>query len=200
MGEEERNLVKLRVAAITEGASAGTYSLVLQEVTGERRLTMSLGMAEAQQIAIFIENIRMPRPLTHDLLYSVCRAYRINVARVILEDVSEGFFIAAIVCERDGVPKVFDARTSDAVAVALRNGAPIYAREHILRHFATGASYTTTTAAANAAGEYVDMPVEELKRQIASAVEAEDYERAGRLQGELDRRLGTREPGLGIRD
>lgn len=182
MSDAEESLVKLRVSTIT-GEGSGAYTLQLQELCGQRRVQLSVGMAEAQQIAIYMENIRMPRPLTHDLLYTVCQAYGINVLRVIIEDVREGFFIANVVCEREGVPAVFDARTSDAVAMAIRSGAPIYIRGHLLDRVGGH------PARAHAAGEQLaDLSTAEVRRLMEQAVEAEEYERARELSDELKRR------------
>ncbi len=183
MEEKVDALVAMRVAAILGGGGEGRYSLVLQEVVGQRRIVMTIGQAEAQAIAVFLEGVAMPRPMTHELMVRLVEGFGGRVSRVIIEGLDGGRFMTQIVCERldGGVPLVVDARTSDAVALAIRSRAPIFARESLL-DFLAGRVVEQKERSVREMGD------EELKELREKAVEAEEYERAQEIQDELKRR------------
>lgn len=183
MEEKVDALVAMRVAAILGGGEEGRYSLVLQEVVGQRRLVMTIGQAEAQAIAVFLEGIAMPRPMTHELMVFMIEALGGKVSRVIIEGIDGGRFLTNIVCDRKGgeVPLVVEARTSDAVALAIRSRAPVFARESLLELLA-GKDVEHKERSVREMGD------EELKALREKAVEAEEYERAQEIQNELKRR------------
>lgn len=183
MEEKVDALVAMRVAAILGGGGEGRYSLVLQEVVGQRRIVMTIGQAEAQAIAVFLEGVAMPRPMTHELMVRLVEGFGGRVSRVIIEGLDGGRFLTQIVCERldGGMPLVVDARTSDAVALAIRSRAPIFARESLL-DFLAGRVVEQKERSVREMGD------EELKELREKAVEAEEYERAQEIQDELKRR------------
>jgi bifunctional DNase/RNase len=128
------NLVSLTVKGISYSQTQqGAYALILSEENGSRKLPIVIGAAEAQSIAIAIEeDLKPPRPLTHDLLKSCLDRFEIKVKEVIIHKLEEGVFYASLVCNKDQQEELIDARTSDAVAIAVRMGAPIYTYPDIL--------------------------------------------------------------------
>src|SRR5690606_11605054 len=111
----------------------GAYALILNEVDGERKLPIVIGAFEAQSIAIALEKeIKPPRPLTHDLFKSFSDRFGIVVKQVIIHKLVDGVFYSSIICERDKIEEIIDARTSDAIALALRFQAPIFTYKNIL--------------------------------------------------------------------
>ncbi len=180
-------LVALRVAAIMDGGPGGTYNLVLQEITGPRRIVMAIGLSEAQSIAVSMEGVTLPRPLTHDLMVNMLKRFGVSVSRVIIDELQGGFFTASIVCDRDGEPIVFDSRTSDAVTLALRCQAPIFVREHVIS-LINGGKGATSPRRPDGKLTLQDLPVSTIHKMFNEAIENEDYERAQTLQDELKRR------------
>ncbi len=128
------NLIQLNISGIAEGHSNNNaYALILNEVNGVRKLPIVIGAYEAQAIAIALEDHLKPsRPLTHDLFKDFINRFHINVTQVIIHKLSNGVFYSTIVCENFGNEEVFDARTSDAVAMAIRCNAPIFTYPNIL--------------------------------------------------------------------
>ena len=192
--------VELKLLRITYSHShAGAYALILAELQGDRRLPIIIGGTEAQAIAIQVENIRPARPLTHDLFKNFCDQFGITLTEVVINDLVEGIFHAKLVLEQEGKRAEVDARSSDAIALALRFNCPIYTYEFILA--AAGLRM-------DEAGEEGDQPAhvpeaqpekknirtaspEELRQMLKEALEAEDYEGASKLRDELKRREGT---------
>lgn len=128
------SLVRLTIKGISYSHTQnGAYALILNEVEGDRKLPIVIGAFEAQAIAIAIEkDLNPPRPLTHDLFKTVCDRYAIVVKQVIIHKLVDGVFFSSIISERDGVEEIFDARTSDAISLALRFDAPIFTYKNIL--------------------------------------------------------------------
>ena len=141
MSDDENRLVPLRVVAITDG----TYNLVLQEITGSRRIVMAIGLPEAQSIAVFMEGVSLPRPLMHDLMVQMLNNFEARLSRVIIENLQNGYFISDVVCDMNGRTFIFDARTSDAVALAIRCGSPIFIRKFLL-DYVSGNSASSSVA------------------------------------------------------
>ncbi len=183
----EDHLVALRVAAIIDGATTASYNLVLREIAGSRRLVMSIGLSEAQAIAVFMEGVRLPRPLTHDLMAKMLAQLGATVSRVIIESLHAGFFAATIVCEKDGAPLCFDARTSDAVALALRCQAPIFVREDVIA-FVNGETDDKPSLDSPSPRTLDSLPTARLRKMLDEAIANEDYEKAQKIQDELKRR------------
>jgi bifunctional DNase/RNase len=114
---------------------SGTYALILAEDNGQRRIPIIVGMAEAQSIAIALERIVPPRPLTHDLFFSFFKTYDIHLLEVFIHKFEEGIFYSELLFEREGRHSRIDSRTSDAIALALRAKCNIYISEAILREY-----------------------------------------------------------------
>ena len=128
------SLVELKVNRISYSQSKnGAYALILEENDGERKLPIVIGGFEAQSIAIALEkNIEPPRPLTHDLFKKFAKNFGIKIKQVIIHKLVDGIFYSSIICEKDGIEEILDARTSDAIALALRFDSPIYTYDKIL--------------------------------------------------------------------
>ena len=127
-------LIKLTIKGISYSQTqTGAYALVLSEMEGSRTLPIIIGAFEAQSIAIALEKeIRPPRPLTHDLFKTFSDRFSIEVKEVIIHKLVDGVFFSSLICQKDGVEEVLDARTSDAIAIAVRFDAPIFTYENIL--------------------------------------------------------------------
>jgi bifunctional DNase/RNase len=128
------SLVRLNIKGISYSQTqSGAYALILSEVDGNRKLPIVIGAFEAQSIAIALEKeIEPPRPLTHDLFKSFSDRFEIIIKKVIIHKLVDGVFYASLVCERNKIEEIIDARTSDAIALALRFSAPIFTYKTIL--------------------------------------------------------------------
>jgi len=191
------------------GATTGAYNLVLEEVEGKRKLPIVIGMYEAQSIAIKMEKMTPSRPLTHDLFSSLCQSFDIELKEVVIYDLVEGIFFARLVCSGGEVEETIDARTSDAVALSVRFGCPIYCVEKVLKIAGIpsegeeqvkpmpeenpedpfGLEDPTEAGDAPSAKEnFSTLKMTELKKELDRAIQEEDYERAGELRDEIDSR------------
>jgi uncharacterized protein len=172
-----------------------SYALILGEVNGKRRLPIVIGHFEAQAIALELEKMKPSRPLTHDLFKSFADNFGILIEEVIINKFHEGIFYAMLVCN-DGLKiKQIDSRTSDAIALALRFGCPIYTYENIMAQ--AGITYEedepeilpTPIHDETAENEFRGMSPEELEDELQKAVDNEDYERASIIRDEIKRRM-----------
>ncbi|MDF1547969.1 MAG: bifunctional nuclease family protein, partial [Bacteroidales bacterium] len=128
------NRIKLNIESLVYSQTqSGAYVLVLIEEDGARKLPIVIGTAEAQAIAIALEGMRPPRPLTHDLFINFASAYNINLVEVLITKLEEGIFYSELVCESFANRIKIDSRTSDAVALAIRFKCPIYANDSVLK-------------------------------------------------------------------
>ena len=191
--------VELKFLRITYSHThAGAYALILSELHGDRRLPIIIGGVEAQAIAIQVENIRPARPLTHDLFKSFCDQLGITVTEVVINDLVEGIFHAKLVLDQNGKSVEIDARSSDAIALALRFQCPIHTYEFILSaaglKMDEGEEESEPAATADAPQEAKNIRTvspEDLRQMLQEAIDAEDYEGASKLRDELKRREGT---------
>ena len=128
------SLVRLNIKGISYSQTQnGAYALILSEVEGERKLPIVIGAFEAQSIAIALEKeIKPPRPLTHDLFKNFADRFEITIKQVIIHKLVDGVFYSSLICERDGIEEIIDARTSDAIALAIRFQSPIFTYKNIL--------------------------------------------------------------------
>ncbi|MBL7982966.1 MAG: bifunctional nuclease family protein [Flavobacteriales bacterium] len=189
--------VELRFLRITYSHThAGAYALILSEVHGDRRLPIIIGGVEAQAIAIQVENIKPARPLTHDLFKHVSDTLGFTLKEVIINDLVEGIFHAKLVVEQNGLEVEIDARSSDAIALALRFACPIYTYEFILG--AAGLKVEESEEEPTEAEQKGKVEkksgaatIEELRSMLEEALDNEDYERASKLRDEIKRREGT---------
>lgn len=171
----ERRRIRLRVLGLsTEQITQGAYALILAEVNGPVRIPIIIAENEARSIAARMERIILPRPLTHDLFASFVNAFGIAMEEVFIHKFEDGIFHSEITFT-DGERRVtFDSRTSDAVAIAMRTGAPIYTTEQIL-HECGFVMEESSTAKPH------EPSLEELQQQLNEAIDREDYEEASRL-------------------
>ncbi len=191
--------IELQIADIApSGSTSGAYAMVLAEVEGTRRLPIVIGGAEAQAIAIELEKMTPSRPLTHDLFRSLANSFAIDIEEVLIYNLVEGIFFAKLLANFGGKTAEIDARTSDAVAIAVRFNCPIYCYEFILE--TAGVSSEDTGDEMELEDADVDMEelstvadasnlsLEELQKQLESALNHEDYEKASRIRDEINKR------------
>jgi uncharacterized protein len=175
---------------------SGSFTLLLSEVKGGRKLPIVIGMFEAQAIAMELEKVVPARPLTHDLFKTLAQGFDFVVEEILITDISEGIFYASIVCT-DGIRSVsIDARPSDAVAIAVRFDAPIFTYENVLS--TTGLSsedldedaveIENSEIESTGLSSYVQPSLDDLKKELDKALKKEDYETAARLRDEIDKR------------
>lgn len=186
---------------------SGAYALVLGEENGERRLPIIIGGFEAQSIAIALEkDMNPPRPLTHDLFKNFADQFKIEIKEVLIHKLQDGVFYSILVCDRNGEEHRLDARTSDAVALAIRFKTPIYTSSEILDKagiiLQEGGSDSVKTdedagsapqepkekKSSSGSGLMSTSSLASLKKQLDTAVKNEDYEKAARLRDEIDKR------------
>lgn len=196
--------IELKVVGLSYSQTqTGAYALILKERSGKRRLPIIIGGAEAQAIAIPLEKMTPSRPLTHDLFKSFMDSFEIVLEEVIIYNLVEGIFFAKVVCTQNGTKLEIDARSSDAVAIALRCEKPIYTHDFILgsagividedEQAAEGgdeeeASGVTELSAEPAAGPSGQASIAELEEQLEAALKKEEYEKASKLRDEINRR------------
>ena len=196
--------IQLEILGLSSSQSqTGSFALVLGEKDGNRRLPIIIGMFEAQSIAIQIEKISPNRPLTHDLFKSFAQHLNVNVLEVLISDLKEGVFFSKIVCSDGERQFDLDARPSDAIAIGLRFGVPIYTVESVLSEAGIILSdleedddeetdeieaTPSSTLSAETKSNLRDVSVDELNKLLDDALEKEDYERAAKIRDELNKR------------
>ena len=188
------NILGLSVSQTQSGA----YALVLAEENGDRRIPIIIGPVEAQAIAIQLEGLKPPRPLTHDLIKNMALAFDIVLIEVSIYKLEEGIFYSELLCEMDGKETRIDSRTSDAVALALRFRCPIYTTEEILKkagivleledESSPIRSFADDEVESSGTSSYSQYSFNELKEMLNEAVQHEDYEKASVIRDELKKR------------
>lgn len=188
------NILGLSVSQTQSGA----YALVLAEENGERRIPIIIGPVEAQAIAIQLEGLKPPRPLTHDLIKNIALAFNIALLEVTIYKLEEGIFYSELLCEMDGKEIKIDSRTSDAVALALRFRCPIYTTEDILKKAgivleledenSPVRSFSDEEDDTSEPSTYSQYSLNELNEMLDEAVKNEDYEKASVIRDELKKR------------
>ncbi|HDZ07162.1 hypothetical protein LCGC14_0166020 [marine sediment metagenome] len=207
------SLVRLKIKGISYSQTQnGAYALILNEVEGDRKLPIVIGAFEAQSIAIALEKeIKPPRPLTHDLFKNFSDRFDIVIKQVIIHKLVDGVFYSSIICERDGIEEIIDARTSDAIALALRFNAPIFTYKTILDKAGIFLKFSskekdqkdsddsimvdeilqegeTIEIESGASDGYTELTIDELEAELKKAVTNEDYEKAAKLRDEISKR------------
>ena len=186
------NLVELSVNRISYSQSQnGAYALILEELDGERKLPVVIGGFEAQSIAIALDKeIQPPRPLTHDLFKNLADNYDIKIKQVIINKLVDGIFYSTIVCERHKEEEIFDARTSDAIALALRFESPIYTYDKILDKAGIILKNEVSNRKEKKKFEesFKGLSIKKLNKKISKAIDEENYELAAKLRDEINQR------------
>lgn len=208
------SLVRLNIKGISYSQTQnGAYALILNEVDGDRKLPIVIGAFEAQSIAIALEKeIKPPRPLTHDLFKNFSDRFGIVVKQVIIHKLVDGVFYSSIICEREDIEEIIDARTSDAIALALRFKAPIFtykgildkagiylktspkrgpekiskAEEAVIDELILGDDRESVVA--KHTEDYSKYSIKELNEMLDQAVAHEDYEKAAHIRDEISKR------------
>ena len=194
--------VKLNVLGISYSQTqSGAYALVLTEEKGDRRIPIIVGGFEAQAIAIQLEGLNPPRPLTHDLFFNFALSFKIELLEVNIYKLEEGIFYSSLTCF-DGKNTVnIDSRTSDAIALALRFKCPIFTTEEILERSGIVLEFEKESKVSKPSSpksfeeerhsqsdELKTHSLDDLKVQLEEAVKMEDYEKASRIRDEINHR------------
>lgn len=191
--------IRLELLGITGNQiEAGVYAVVLGQVGGTRRIPIIIGASEAQSIQCRLQDICPPRPLTHDLMVNMMRAYGLGLHEVILKKLPNGIFTADLILT-DGADRVItmDSRSSDAIALAVRLGSPIFTTAQVLEEagFDPERSENPPHSAKRGVSckkrskDSGDLSIEELMKKMNEAAESEDYEEAARLKKLIDSRI-----------
>jgi len=192
-------LIQLDIAALkTSDSQNNAYVLLLNEMEGKRQLPIVIGWCEARSIALALEDSDPPeRPLTHDLFLSISNNFDINISKVVIHTLNEGIFHASFFCNSKGKKEVeIDARTSDAIALAVRFKCPIFTYENVLSKAGIILDKTLEdnlifgkekekTSEENA---LKNLTLNKLKNLLKKAIEAEDYEKASEIRDEINSR------------
>lgn len=178
-------------------SQSGAYALILGEHGGVRRLPIIIGGFEAQAIAVELEKMKPSRPLTHDLFKNFAEHYNVFIKEVIIDKFLEGVFFAKLICLQGDVESEIDARTSDAVALAIRFRCPIYTFEDIMSEAGIVMDdkadelqdeEEVTIVKEPGTGEYMDHTLEELEEMLQKAVDNEEYEKASKIRDEINKK------------
>jgi uncharacterized protein len=179
--------VRLDIMALSHSVTQShNYAVVLGEENGKRRLPIVIGGFEAQAIAVALENMTPNRPLTHDLFKNTLDAFNVEIKEVVINNLLDGIFYAQLICEQDGNVMQIDARTSDAISMAVRYGCPIYTFEFIMESAGVvldEEEETKPNAPKKPKGSSIEtMSLAGLERLLDEALEKEDYERAAQIR------------------
>ena len=189
--------IELKIVALTPSvAQSQNYAVVLEEVGGTRRLPIVIGGFEAQAIAVAMENMIPSRPLTHDLFKNTLETFDIQLKEVIINNLLDGIFYARLVCVKGGDLIEIDARTSDALALAVRFNSPIFAMEFVLDaagveiedEFEDEPKEGTGTTSSASGSSLESLSLKELQGLLDDVLQNEDYERAAEIRDEINRR------------
>jgi bifunctional DNase/RNase len=191
--------IELEIVALSHSITqTHSYAVVLGEKNGLRRLPIVIGGFEAQAIAVALEHMQPSRPLTHDLMKNFMNAFGVELQEIVISDLQEGIFYSKLVCFTDHDTVEIDSRTSDALALAVRFGCPIYTYEHILDNAGILMEDGTKRPRAEAVGaeeehdpsreDLSNMSLEELQQLLNEVLEHEDYIRAIAIRDEMNKR------------
>ncbi len=190
--------IELEIVALSHSITqTHSYAVVLGEVNGLRRLPIVIGGFEAQAIAVALEHMQPSRPLTHDLMKNFMHAFNVELMEIIINDLQEGIFYSKLVCISEHDTVEIDSRTSDALALAVRFGCPIYTYDNILENAGilmednnkkSKAEIPVEEAVPVSNEELSKLSLEELQSLLNEVLEQEDYLRAIVIRDELNKR------------
>lgn len=192
--------IELEIVALSHSITqTHSYAVVLGEMNGQRRLPIVIGGFEAQAIAVALEHMHPSRPLTHDLMKNFMNAFGVELQEIVISDLQEGIFYSKLVCFTENDTVEIDSRTSDALALAVRFGCPIYTYEHILENagILVEDSGDTTKTKPEAVGveetgssheDLSALNLEQLQHLLNEVLEQEDYIRAITIRDEINKR------------
>lgn len=197
--------VQVEILGLSASPSAGgAYALLLKEVFGVRRLPIIIGQYEAQSIALEMEGIKPPRPLTHDLLKNVIDNLGATINEIIINELRENTFYAKIKLEMATLTNEIDSRPSDAIALAVRTGAPLYVAEEVMKiaafvpssedsddEFNETPNPLSETDKKGPKKNLSETKLAQLQDLLREAIEKEDYERAAKLRDEITKLGGS---------
>lgn len=188
--------IRLKVVGLTYSQiQSGAYALILGQIDGPYRIPVVIGAPEAQSIAIELEGIIPPRPMTHDLFESFTHAFGIKLLQVYIYKFEDGIFYSELTFSDGDRQIVLDSRTSDAIAIAIRTKSPIFTTSEILT--ATGFVLDSDTAtlrsdsddnAINAEPKIENYAIEELEALLAKHIDNEEYEEAAKIQNIINKK------------
>ena len=195
--------IRLRVLGLTfSQIQTGAYALILAQVDGPYRIPVVIGAAEAQSIAIILEGVKTPRPMTHDLFESFTHAFGIKLESVLINKFEDGIFSSELTFSDGERPGVIDSRTSDAIAIALRAKAPIYTVQEVIDE--AGFEMEVVSGEENEVPDFFNetekeprlenYAIEELERTLAKLIENEEYEEAAKVQAILNKKRDENRP------
>jgi bifunctional DNase/RNase len=199
--------IELEIVALSHSITqTHSYAVVLGEVNGLRRLPIVIGGFEAQAIAVALEKMQPSRPLTHDLMKNFMSAFIIDLHEIIISDLQEGIFYSKLVCSSDNDTIEIDSRTSDALALAVRFGCPVFTYEHILesagilmedaggtkKRKSTSGTAEEDTEFSTGKENLKSMTMEDLETLLHDVLEQEDYIRAIAIRDEIKKRKKNR--------
>ena len=194
--------IELEIVALSHSITqTHSYAVVLGEVNGLRRLPIVIGGFEAQAIAVALEKMQPSRPLTHDLMKNFMNAFNVDLVEVIITDLQEGIFYSKLVCTSENDTVEIDSRTSDALALAVRFGCPVFTFEHILDSAGilmedTSANKKRKTAdieeTSGETGDLRSLSLDELNKLLNEVLEQEDYLKAIAIRDEINNRKKNR--------
>jgi len=191
--------IELEIVALSHSITqTHSYAVVLGEINGLRRLPIVIGGFEAQAIAVALERMSPSRPLTHDLMKNFMMAFNVDLHEVVINDLQEGIFYSKLVCSSANDTVEIDSRTSDALALAVRFGCPIYTYDNILDQAGilmeddgkTKAAATTVTTETGGSDNLKSLSQEELEGLLTEVLDQEDYIRAIAIRDEIKSRKG----------
>ena len=191
--------IELEIVALSHSITqTHSYAVVLGEVNGMRRLPIVIGGFEAQAIAVALERMQPSRPLTHDLMKNFMMAFNVELHEIVINDLQEGIFYSKLLCSTDHDTVEIDSRTSDALALAVRFGCPIYTYEHILESAGILMEDESKQkkseipiedpATSPAYRDLSKLSLEELQKLLNEVLEHEDYIRAIEIRDEIHKR------------
>lgn len=194
--------IELEIVALSHSITqTHSYAVVLGEVNGLRRLPIVIGGFEAQAIAVALEKMQPSRPLTHDLMKNFMNAFNVDLLEVIITDLQEGIFYSKLVCASESDTVEIDSRTSDALALAVRFGCPVYTFEHILDSAGILMEDTASTKKRKSSeieeptgetGDLRSLSLDELNKLLNDVLDQEDYLKAIAIRDEINNRKKNR--------